>query len=187
MKTITIILISLLSVSCLTVKRIERNCSEFAKICEVPVKKEVRIIRDVQTEVIYRDTVIYKYLPGKVVERKIPVYINKGIVESDLSVLNTQLARSTARVFNSRLEHELIQTDTTLPFKLEDALRDKKTLEKQNKVLKEKYVVTVMENSNFAKVAIKVFWGLVVIVVIGIGYLIVKNKAKILGLIKRIS
>ncbi len=74
-----------------------------------------------------------------------------------------------------------------LLIKLEDALKTVKIQEKQIKVLKEKYVVTVKENTNFADFAIKVFWGLLIIVILGIGYLIVKNKVKILGLFKKLS
>jgi len=173
--------------SCMTVNRIEKNCSEFAKICEVPVKKEVKIITNTVTEIEYRDTIIYKYLPGKVVEKKIPVYIREGIVESELSILNTPLAMSTARVFNSRLEHNLTQNDTTLRLELEDAKKTIRILNTEKWKTELENTIIVEENSNFAKLAIKVFWGLVVIVIIGIGYLIVKNKAKILGLINRFS
>jgi len=187
MKYLVIILIGLLSVSCMTTKRIEKHCDDFAKVCITDVKTEVQIIRDVQTEVIYRDTTIYIKVPGKEVIKEVPVYIEKGIVDSELSILKVPYAISYSQVISSTLRHELVQTDTILRVKLEDALKYSKTLEKQNKILKEKYVVTVTENSNFAKVTIKVFWGLVVIVILGIGYLVLKNKAKLLGLLKKFS
>lgn len=182
MKYLAIILIGFLSVSCLTVKRIEKNCDKFAAVCVTDVKKEVRIVTNTVTEIEYRDTIIYKYLPGKVVEKRIPVYIENGIVESDLSVLVTPLARSTAQVVGSRLEHYLTQNDTTLQLELERAL---KTIRIQNtekwKTINEN-TVTVTENSPFAKACIRVCFGLLVVIVIGIVYLIVKNKSKLMKL-----
>ena len=168
----------------MTVKRIEKHCSEFAKICEVPVKKEVEIITNTVTEIIYRDTTIYVKVPGKTVIKEIPVYIEKGISNSELSVLNVDFARSYARVVGSRLEHELTQTDTLLLFKLKNALKVVKTQEKQITVLKEKYVVTITENSPFASFTIKVFWGLLVAVVLASGILIWRFKSKILSLFR---
>lgn len=186
MKTIIIILVSLLSVSCMTVKRIEKHCSEFAKICEVPVKKEVRIITNIVTEIEYRDTIIYKYLPGKVVEKIVKVYINNGIVESDQSVLVTPLARSTAQVINSRLEHYLTQNDTTLQLELERALKTIRILSTEKWKTELKNTVTIKENTPFAKACIKITLGLGVIVILGIAYLILKNWIKILGLLSKI-
>jgi len=187
MKTITIILISIFSVSCLTVKRIEKHCDDFAKICVTNTETEVKVITNTVTEIEYRDTIIYKYLPGKVVERKIPVYINAGIVNSEMSVLITPLARSTAQVINSRLEHYLTQNDTTLQLELEDARKTIRILNTEKWKTELKNTVTVTENSNFAKACIKIVWALIVIVVLGVVYLVIKNKAKILGLLKKVS
>lgn len=181
MKNLIIILISLLSVSCLTVKRIERNCDKFAKICEVPVKKEVKIIRDVHIETIYRDTIIYVKVPGKTVKKKVPVYINKGVTNSGRSVLSVPFATGWAQVVNSKLIHELTQTDTILRVKLENALKHSKILEKENKILKEKSVTTIVENTKWAKLCIKVVW---VVIILGIGFLVIKYKHKIWSLLK---
>lgn len=185
MKTIIIILVSLLSVSCLTVKRISKNCDKFAAVCVTDVKTEVRIVTNTITEIEYRDTIIYKYLPGKVVEKIVTVYVNNGIIESDLSVLVTPLARSTAQVINSRLEHYLTQNDTTLQFELDNANKTIRILNTEKWETKKQQTVTVKENSNFANFAIKVFWGLIIIVVLGIGYLIFKNWIKILVLVNK--
>jgi len=171
----------------MTVKRVERNCDLFAKVCIKEVQTDTITKTVIKREIVYRDTTIYIDIPGKEVVKEIPVYINNGIVNSEISVLITPLARSTAQVINSNLCHELAQTDTVLLIKLDNALQSIKTLEKQNKILKEKYVVTVTENSNFAGFTIKWFIGSLVLIILGIGYLILKNKAKILGLIKRIS
>ena len=184
MKTLIIISILLLSVSCMTVKRVERNCDLFMTVCEVPVKVETEILTNTITKIEYRDTTIYVYLPGKVIERKVPVYITKGIVNSDLSVLVTPLARSTARVFNSELEHDLIQTDTTLQLEVQNALKTIKIQEKQIETLKEKYVVTLYENKPFARFAIKWFIGSVILILAFLTLAFFKYKNKILGIMK---
>ena len=187
MKTIAIILIGLLSVSCMTTKRVKRNCDLFMAVCEVPVKVETEILTNTITEIEYRDTSFYYPILERKVKEKKPVKVKDKKVNSELSVLKVPFAMSTAQVVNSKLSHELVQTDTLILIKLENALKSVKTLEKQNKVLKEKYVVTVKENTNFAKLAIKVFWGLLVVVILGIGYLIFRYKSKILGLFKKLS
>ena len=168
----------------MNVKKIEKHCCEFAKICEVTVKKEVEIITNTVTEIIYRDTVIYVKVPGKTVIKKVPVYIVEGVVNSELSTLNVPFAESTAQVVNSKLRHELTQTDTLLLFKLKNALRVVKTQEKQITVLKEKYVVTVTENTDFAIFTIRWFFGSLVLIILAGGILIIKFKSKIFGLFK---
>jgi len=186
MKNLIIISILLLSVSCLTVERIERNCDKFATICEVPVKVETEILTNTVTEIQYRDTSFYYPIPERIVKEKKPVKVKGKKVNSELSILQVSYAISYAQVIDSKLQHELVQTDTLLLIELEDALKTIKIQEKQIKVLKEKYVVTVKENTNFAKLAIKVFWGLLIVVILGTGYLILKNKVKILGLFKKL-
>ena len=183
-KLFIILLIGLLSVSCMTVKRIEKHCDDFAKICVVPVKKEVEIITNTVTEIKYRDTTIYIKVPGKEVIKKMPVYITRGIVNSELSSLTVPFAESTAQVVNSKLAHKLMQTDTLLRVKLENALKVVRTQERQIETLREKYVVTVTENSPFANFAIKVFWGLLIAVVLASGILIWKFKNKISSLFR---
>ena len=194
MKAIIIILIGLISVSCLTVKRIEKHCDDFAKVCITETETSTETNTETTTEIEYRDTTIIVYISEDKVKDKIPVRIEdenskpvpvkKEYVNSELSVLKVPFAKSTAQFVNSRLVHELTQTDTLLRVKFENALKYSKTLEKQNRVLKEKYVVTVTENSNFAKLTIKVFWALVIISVFGIGFLIFKYKSRIFGLSK---
>ncbi len=194
MKYSAFILIGLLSVSCLTVKRIEKNCDDFAKVCITESETETETTTETTTEIEYRDTTILVYISedkvkGKIPvriedEKKKPVPVKKEYVNSELSVLKVPFAKSTAQVVNSRLVHKLTQTDTLLFIKWKNGIKTIKRQEKQIKVLKEKYVVTVTENSNFAKLTIKVFWALIVIVVLGIGFLIFKYKARIFGLSK---
>ncbi len=195
MKYIAIILIGLLSVSCLTVKRVKKNCDLFADVCITETVTETETTTETTTETEYRDTTGTIHIPEEKVRDKIPVIIEdenkkpvpvkKKYVNSELSVLKVPFARSTAQVINSKLSHELIQTDTVLLFKLENAIKTVKRQEKVIRVLSEKYIVTVTENSPFAKSCISVCFGLAVAVVLMIVYLIVKNKVKILGLIKK--
>ena len=197
MKYLIIILISLLSVSCMTVKRIEKNCDLFAKICITETETETDTTTTTKTETTYEDTTAVIYIPEKIVkdekpviivdEKKEPVPVKKESINSELSTLVVPFAISHAQVVNSKLRHELIQTDTLLLFKLENALKTVKTLEKQNAVLKEKYVVTVKENTPFAKLCIKVFWGLLIIVVLAGGFLIIRFKSKIIGIYKKFT
>lgn len=183
---ITIILIGILSVSCMTVDRISRNCDKFALICITETQRDTVTKTVIKTEIVYKDTTIYVNIPGKTVIKKVPVYIEKGIVNSELSILNVPFARSTAQVINSIQRHELVQTDTVMRVKLENALKVVKRQEKTIRVLNEKYVVMVTENTPFAVFAIKVFWVVVMIVILGIAYLIFKNWIKILILFKKI-
>ena len=182
MKNILLLLIGLSSVSCLTVKRISKHCSEFEKVCVTEIETKTDTIIKTKTVIRYRDTTLYIEMPGREIIKEVPVYIKEGIVESDLSVLVTPLARSTARVLNSRLEHYLIQNDTTLQLELQDALKTIKIQEKQIETLREKYVVKVTKNTKFASFTIRVFWGLIVVVVLGIGFLFFKYKSKVLGI-----
>ena len=110
--------------------------------------------------------------------------VKKEYVNSELSILQVPFAKSTAQVVNSRLVHELVQTDTLLFIKFENAIKVVKRQEKVIKVLSEKYLVEIEVNSPFAKVCIKIVWALIVIVILGIGFLIFKYKTRILSLFK---
>ncbi len=59
MKAISYILVCLLFSSCLTVRKIERNCDKFAQIC----------VTDSKVVVEYRDTIIYK---DRIIEVQLP-------------------------------------------------------------------------------------------------------------------
>ena len=196
-----ILLISVLSASCLTVKKIEKNCDLFAAVCITEKETESETETSTNTETTSSDTTATVFIPGektkdeipvKVVlpdpitqpENKKPIKIKKKYVNSDLSILTVPFAISYAQVVNSKLKHELVQTDTTLRIKLENALKVVKTLEKQNKILKEKYVVTVKENKPFAKFTIKWFLVSVILILIFLTLAFFKYKNKILGIMK---
>jgi len=182
MKTLSIILITLLSVSCLTVKRIEKNCEKFEKVCVTEIETQTDTIIKTKTVIRYRDTTLYIEMPGREIIKEVPVYIKAKLANSELSVLKVPYARSYARVINSKLKHELIQTDTILLFRLKNALQDKKVLETQIISLKEKKVVPVKENTKFAGFTIKWFIGSIVLIIVFLTIAFFKYKNKILGI-----
>jgi len=91
----------------MTVKRIERNCDAFAKVCITESKDTVRIENTVV--VTERDTIINFYFPRDTVYLETPVDIppkmDKGLVNSKLSYLEVGLAWSTAQVEKGVLKH----------------------------------------------------------------------------------
>jgi len=194
MKYLSILLIGLLSVGCMTVNRVKRNCDLFADICVTKVETETDTTTTTTTETEYGDTTATVHIPEEIIkdekpviivdEKKKPVPIKKEYVNSELSVLSVPFAMSTAQVINSKLKHELTQTDTILLFRLKNALKTVKILEKQNTVLKEKYVVTLYENKPFAKFTIKWFVGSVILIFILLTIWFFKYKSRILGIIK---
>jgi len=189
-----ILLISVLSASCLTVKKIEKNCDLFAAVCVTEKETETDTNTTTTTETEYGDTTATVHIPEVkeedtkpvtiIDEKKKPVPVKKEYVNSELSILSVPFAMSTAQVINSKLRHKLAQTDTILLLRLKNALKTVKILEKQNTVLKEKYVVTVKENKPFAKFTIKWFIGSVILIAIFLTLAFFKYKNKILGITK---
>ena len=184
MKHITIILICLLSVSCLTVRKVSKNCDLFEAVCVTDKEKEV--------EIRYIDTIIYRYrdtsfnapVPPKIIYKEKIVYITAGIVNSDPLIMETDLCKSTSQVRNSKLTNELEQKDTTLKVELENALL--RIDHWKGEYIKEtnKETLTIQENKPFAKFAVKWFIGSLIVIVIGAGYLIFKFRVKLLSLFK---
>ena len=109
-----LLLIGFLSVSCMTVKRVKRNCDLFEQICITETETETDTTIKTETETKYRDTSVIVYIPEKVVkdkipvkiedERKEPIPVKKEYVNSALSVLKVPFAKSYAQVVNSRLD-----------------------------------------------------------------------------------
>ncbi len=180
--------------ACMTTKRIEKHCDDFAKVCITETEKETETTTETTTETEYRDTTILVYISEDKVKDKIPVIIEdenkkpvpvkKEYVNSELSILQVPFAKSTAQVVNSRLVHELVQTDTLLFIKFENAIKTVKRQEKQIKILREKYIVEIEVNKPFAKFTIKWFFGSLLLILAGIGFLIFKYKSRIFGLSK---
>ena len=165
--------------SCMTVKRIEKNCDLFQKIC-LTEKDTVFITKEI--EVIYRDTIVKYFIKRDTVHWTTPVYIRQGLMNSDLSFLETGLAKSTAQVKSGILKHFLQSGDTTLQLQLDNALRDIRVL--NTRLEKKQRTITVKENSSFAIFALKWFW--ISFFVILILTLIAVFKNKLLGFVKGI-
>jgi hypothetical protein len=116
MKNIIYIIAVLMISSCATQNKCDRKfpCTG---------KDSISVIT--KTETIYRDTIIYVYVPGeKVTETKL-VYVDaNGIMHSDISKLYTSFAESWAWVENGKLMHELMQKDTTLARHIKNAIKE---------------------------------------------------------------
>lgn len=170
----TVFLFSLfLFSSCLTVRRIERNCDKFAKVC-LTEKDTIIITKEVET--IYRDTIVEYRIKKDTIYQEVPVYIRQGLMNSDLSYLETGLARSTAQVISGDLRHFLASGDTVLQIRLDSALKEVSILSTRLELHRD--IVTVKENSPFAKLAIKWLWISLFVIVI----LVFKNK--LFGILK---
>jgi len=101
-KLIGILLVGILFSSCLTVKRVERNCDLFAKICGTGTTTEIQY-KDT-TIFINRDVPVYlprdtTYLQGQVTIDSLgaqmqPTTINKGMVTITARIKNSKLTAS---------------------------------------------------------------------------------------------
>ena len=181
-----LILICLLSVSCMTVKRIEKNCDQFEQICTTGNTDTVRIENTIV--VTERDTIVYFSFPRDTMYVEIPVNVppkvNRGLVNSKLSYLEAGLAWSTAQVESGVLKHYIESGDTIIRIQLDNAV---KTIKQLRTELKSSHqVVTVKENTKFAKFTIKWFIGSLVVIILVLGWLVLKNKAKLIGLAKKL-
>ncbi len=171
MKYLTFLLIGLLFTSCLTVKRIERNCDLFAKVC-LTGKDTTFVTREIETT--YRDTIIEYIIKRDTVYKETPVYVEKGIVNSGVSHLEVGFAKSDAWVKSGILKHFLESGDTLLRIRLDNALRNVETL--KTRLEKRQNIVTVKENTEFGKFTIKWFWISFFVILILTLIVIFKNK-----------
>jgi len=184
MKYLTIILISLLSVSCMSTRRIKKNCDLFADICITETETETEI-RYVDTTIyVYRDTSYNVPIPPKIIYKEKPVTIIQGLVYSKPLILETDLCKSISQVRNSKLTATLEQKDTTIRFELKNALIREEHWKSEYIKETNKETVTIQENTNWAKACIKITWGLIVVIMVGIAYLIFRFKSKLLKIFK---
>lgn len=144
-KGVLVISVILMFPSCLTVGMIERNCDKFAKVCVESETSDTVFIYRSDTTYIKRDSLVYVTLPADTVEKKIPVYIKDGIINSDTLYASAEFGEAWAWVFNSDLNLKLFQFENSYEFEIE--IRDKVienlnkqiiTLEK-NIIVKEKW------------------------------------------------
>ena len=120
-----IVFILLFLQSCLSVGRIERNCDQFAKIClsEQGTTTTTEII--LHDTIIYKDTVIYVEVPGKLIvdSVKIPYVVVQKIKPYSIFLENTY-ASAKAYIEGKYLHLDLVEKDTTLAFKLDNAIKE---------------------------------------------------------------
>jgi hypothetical protein len=119
MKQICILVSLLVLSSCTTLKK----CNE-----RFPPKVETVTIHKDST--IYRDTTIYIYIKGETIHDTTKVYIDRsGLIQSDISFLNTQYSWSKAWVNNSRLFHTLVQRDDSISSTIRNAIKNQSKIE----------------------------------------------------------
>ena len=171
MKTIAFVLISLFFTSCMTVGRIEKNCDQFAKIC-VTASVDTVIIDNSKT-IYERDTTINFYFPRDTVYLETPLKkipgneIDPKLLNTDISYLEAGLAWSTAQVVEGVMQHYLESGDTLIRIQLKGALKTIEILETRLKSSTK--VVTVKENTKFAKFTIIWFIGSLVVIILVLG------------------
>lgn len=97
------------------------SCSP--KIIKEVVTKDSIIYRE---SISYRDTTIFRYLPGDTVFKNTIVYVDKatGLINSKKLLAFTSLAEASAWVYNSKLFLNLIQKDTTIEIRLDSAIKE---------------------------------------------------------------
>lgn len=97
------------------------SCSP--KIIKEVVTKDSIIYKE---KISYRDTTIFRYLPGDTVYKETIVYVDKatGLINSKKLFAFTSLAEASAWVYNSKLFLNLIQKDTTIEIRLDSAIKE---------------------------------------------------------------
>jgi len=80
-----------------------------------------------KTNTVYRDTILYVYLPADTVydTTNVPVYIDTetGLINSDTNEIGNRYATALAWVNNSTLKQLLIQNEQTINFSIDSAIR----------------------------------------------------------------
>ena len=182
-QTITTILYLLAFVglnSCLTVRQIERNCDQFAKICLTTETETTITIHDTAW-IEKRDTVVLYELVRETTTDTVFVRSDGGLLSSDTSTLATGLAYSTAFVYDSRLFHTLESGDTILNIRLNDAITERNQLRKEIRDSQITNTVTVKEDTGFGKFAKKWFFGTVILIIIELLLLFFKIRSRFFG------
>ena len=97
------------------------SCSP--KIIKEVVTKDSIIYKE---KISYRDTTIFRYLPGDTVYKETIVYVDKatGLINSKKLFAFTSLAEASAWVYNSKLFLNLTQKDTTIEIRLDSAIKE---------------------------------------------------------------
>jgi len=109
------LLLMIVLVGCSPTKRLARLLERYP----IPETHDTVLIPG---EVIYRDTIIYKYLPGESTVNN--VYFHDTVNIPDTIIMaETTFARALAHLDDNHLGLELIQFDTVFKWKLDSAIR----------------------------------------------------------------
>ena len=166
-----ILLLALLFTACTPTQRLQRLYTRHPYLVPTDSVKIVTTIRDT---VIYRDTIINLYLPSDTLFVQdtvliIDVFDNPvdGKVSSDTLRLESRMARAWSWVLDNELNLQLADKDTTLPIRLENAIKEIQRLEK---TIEEKN--TIITKKQIPKFYMIMAWVGVVLSLLGIFYLI---------------
>ena len=167
LRVILILAVAILS-SCITPKKIQKNCYKWAKICPVEtVIKDSLVYRDT---IIYRDTTIYVPLPNDtvIIERKIRVRGGKIISDIDTITKESGVIGVKAWLIDSKLGAIGYVADSGIYYVLNDILVEKNHYEEKYNEIKETKVT--VEEVKVGKFYVWFFW-IVIVIAIVIGYI----------------
>ena len=112
MKKVSILLTIILLVGC-------SPCERLLKKCPPEIIKDTVYLPG---EIVYQDTVVYRYLAGDTVENEIVIEKWRDRPDTFITA-HTELAEATARLQRNKLRLQLIQYDSLFQWKLDSAIR----------------------------------------------------------------
>jgi len=115
MKRIVLILLVVSLVGCSPCKRVARLIDK----CPPEVTQDTIYLPG---EVIYKDTTVFRYLPGDTVREQVLVKVPYQIPDTSV-MARTSLAEAKAMLRSNRLKLQLIQYDSVFQWKLDSAIR----------------------------------------------------------------
>lgn len=174
---LVLILISIFTQSCLTIKRIEKNCDKFTKVCVTNSKVEIKDSIIYNEVVIFKDTTIYDTtVIERVVEVKKTRVINKNKnINSKKVFSDLDFSYAWAQVINSKLHLYHKQKDSLIikPITLKNVIIERDKFKELYHSKIENNTITIKENTLFAKFCINFFFGVIIGLII---FLIIKLK-----------
>ena len=148
--------------------RWERKCAKDSSYTETNVvyKKYIE----------YRDTIILYTLPNEidtVFQDKVKyVYLARGLITSDTSLVQNEYCTSKAWVFDSRLKHYITIKDTTIQIRLDSVIKRSNYYEEKAYKKVETNRIEVKFIPAFYKFT---FWGFWILLLIIAFYLLIKT------------
>ena len=175
MKTINFILICILLTSCLTVKRIERNCDKFSRVCITDSRKVI----EYRDTIIYKDRIIKVQLPKDTVKIVDTLYIenNKCFLPYTRKTFGNIWA--SAKVDNSILDLKAGYVKNVIQVPIHDTIYIERVVTR----MRTENTVTLPPVKFIPKFYKFTFWFFILFIVSGAGWIFVKGKG---GWIKKI-